>query len=65
MNTSNFPGDPKMVQVHIKGRQNVLEHIKISRRAFSKFRKNACDFPGGKTIIRTDQIFPEDFPKFR
>ena len=44
-------------------RQNVLEYIKISRTALSKFRKNTYDFPGGKSFIRTDQIFKETIPK--
>ena len=41
----------------------VLEHIKISRRAFSKFRKNTSDFPGGKTIIKNISNFPGDLVK--
>ena len=40
----NFPG----------ARQNVLEHIKISKSALSKFCKNTNDFPGGESIIRTN-----------
>ena len=52
-----------MVQGHInfQERQNVLEHIKISRRALSKFCKNTYDFSGGKNAIRTDEIFQEIF----
>ena len=52
-----------MVQEHIEiltyNVKNVLNHIKYSKAAFTKFRKNAYDFPRGKNTIRTDQInFP-------
>ena len=55
-----------MVQEHIKifqERQNLQEHIKISRRAFSKLCKNTYDFPGAKNIIKKDQIFQEMLSK--
>ena len=49
-------------------KQNVLEHIKISRRAFSKFRKNTkylkngSNFPGDavQNFVRTHMIFQEN-----
>ena len=61
---SNFPGkDNTLIRRHqlsrrIKyyknhinflGEANILEHIKISRRVFSKFCKNTCDFPRDHT----------------
>ena len=55
-----------MVQEHIEifqERQNVLEHIKIPRRAFSKFRKNTYDFLGEKNIVRIDQNFQDILSK--
>ena len=53
-----------IIRIHVNFQKNVLEHIKISRRAaFSIFRKNTYDFPGGRNIIRTDQIFQEILSK--
>ena len=40
-----------------------LEHIKISRRAFSKFCKNTYYFREEKNTIRIYQIFQESFLK--
>ena len=50
-----------MVQAHIislgEAKCTRTEQEKISRRAFSKFRKDTYDFPEEKNIIRTDLIF--------
>ena len=54
----NFPGELKMVQGHtqiFQDSQNVLEHIKISRRAFSKFLNSTYDFLRGKKIHQVNQ----------
>ena len=62
----DFQNTSKILQEHIlifQERQNVLEHIKISMRAFSKFCKNAYNFLGGENIVRTDHIFHEILSK--
>ena len=43
-------------QIFLENQKLYKNICKISRRAFSKFRKDIYDFPGGKNIIRTDQI---------
>ena len=48
--------------IHILGEANrYVEHIKISRKAFSKFQKNTYNFPRGNNTIRTDWIFQDNF----